>query len=93
MDELIKRSDVMPAIETTLEMYPSEYDAIANKIDATPAIDPDSLRQVGHWIDFGDYVTTAYGSLSVKTCSECHGEIVLDEYDNYCPCCGSMMKV
>ena len=45
----------------------------------------------GRWIDRGDYVTTAYGSLDLKICSECNAEVTLDGYDYYCPNCGAKM--
>lgn len=45
-----------------------------------------------YWINRGDYVTTAYGSLDVKECSNCHADITIDHYDNYCPNCGVEMN-
>ncbi len=46
----------------------------------------------GHWIDKGYYVTTAYGSIPVMTCSVCNAEITIDNsYDDYCPNCGAKM--
>ena len=45
----------------------------------------------GRWIDRGDYVTTAYGSLPVNRCSECHMDVTLEDFDNYCPNCGARM--
>lgn len=47
----------------------------------------------GHWIETGDYITTAYGSIFTYRCSECKAEIVIDEYDSYCPNCGAKMNV
>lgn len=50
--------------------------------------------KTGHWIDTGDYVTTAYGSIDIYKCSECGGDALID-YDfevNYCPCCGIPME-
>lgn len=49
MDDLIRRSDVMPAVEAALELYPSECDAISEKVDAILAVDPESLRARGKW--------------------------------------------
>lgn len=45
----------------------------------------------GRWIDRGDYVTTAYGSLPVNMCSECHMDVTLEDFDSYCPNCGARM--
>lgn len=45
-----------------------------------------------YWINRGDYVTTAYGHLDIKECSNCHAQITIDEYDNYCPNCGKEMN-
>lgn len=45
----------------------------------------------GRWIDRGDYVTTAYGSLPVNRCSECHMDVTLEDFDSYCPNCGARM--
>lgn len=53
-------------------------------IDAVPVVH-------GRWIDRGDYVTTAYGSLDIKVCSCCENEITIDDFDSYCPDCGARM--
>ena len=45
----------------------------------------------GRWIDGGDYVTAAYGSLPVNMCSECHMDVTLEDFDSYCPNCGARM--
>lgn len=47
----------------------------------------------GKWIETGDYITTAYGSVFTYRCSECKAEIIIDEYDSYCPNCGAKMGV
>lgn len=47
----------------------------------------------GWWIDRGDYITTAYGSLDLKVCSNCNAEVTLDGYDYYCPNCGTKMDL
>ena len=49
------------------------------------------LVRRGRWIDNGDYVTTAYGSLDVNVCSNCNAEVTIDHYDSYCPNCGAKM--
>ena len=63
--------------------------------DCIRYMDADDVAPVRHgrWIDRGDYVTTAYGSLPVKMCSECHMDVTLDDFDNYCPNCGSKMDL
>ena len=55
-----------------------------------PAIDAEPVRH-GRWIDHGDYITTAYGSLDLKICSICNAEVTLDGYDYYCANCGAKM--
>ena len=49
-------------------------------------------RPKGRWVDEGEYVTTAYGSLDVKRCSHCDREITIDDFDSYCPNCGAEME-
>lgn len=49
------------------------------------------LKKQGTWKDNGDYVTTAYGSLYVYECLNCHANVVIDDYDSYCPNCGAEM--
>lgn len=61
-------------------------------LDSIPAADVAPVWR-GRWFDSGDYVTTAYGSLPVKMCSECHMDVTLDDFDNYCPNCGAKMDV
>lgn len=39
MPEYIEREAVMPEVDSAVELYPSEYDAISNKIDKIPAAD------------------------------------------------------
>lgn len=48
-------------------------------------------RKLGHWIDNGEYVTTAYDSLHIYTCSICDADITIDGYDSFCPNCGAEM--
>lgn len=90
MDDLIRRSDVMPAVEAALELYPSEYDAISEKVDAIPipVIDPESLRARGKWEKLiGEYI------FPVWRCSHCKLAHYLNPpHANYCPYCGARMK-
>lgn len=69
---------------------PDEPEIICGLIQCAPAVDAEPVRH-GRWIDRGDYVTTAYGSLDLKICSECNAEVTLDGYDYYCPNCGCKM--
>lgn len=59
-------------------------------IENAPTVDAEPVRH-GRWIDHGDYITTAYGSLDIKVCSNCNAEVTLDGYDYYCPNCGALM--
>lgn len=61
-----------------------------NMIDEQPTADVAPVVH-GHWIDNGDYVTTAYGCLSVCECSNCHTDVTLGEHDDFCPNCGAKM--
>lgn len=61
--------------------------AISNYV---PIVAAEPVRH-GRWIDEGEYITTAYGHLDIKRCSCCNREIVIDDFDNYCPCCGAKM--
>lgn len=56
----------------------------AEAVDALPVVR-------GEWINRGDYVTAAYGSLNVKQCSVCKKDITIDDFDSYCPNCGAKM--
>lgn len=49
------------------------------------------LKEQGKWKDNGDYVITAYSSLPIYECLNCHADITIDEYDSYCPNCGAEM--
>lgn len=57
-----------------------------------PAADVAPVRH-GRWVDRGDYVITAYGSLPVKMCSECYMDVTIDDFDSYCPNCGAKMDL
>ena len=65
------------------------YDALCC-LEHIPAADVAPVVH-GRWIDRGDYVTTAYGSLPVNMCSECHMDVTLEDFDSYCPNCGARM--
>lgn len=51
-DEYIKRSSVMPAVEDVVELYPSEYEAIAdaiNKIPTTDVVEVVHCKNCAYW--------------------------------------------
>lgn len=90
---LIDRGRVMIAYLANLGMkdsYKAKCEALFKAIDEAPVVDAEPVRH-GRWIDRGDYVTTAYGSLDLKICSACNAEVTLDDYDYYCPNCGAKM--
>lgn len=63
-----------------------------NMIFSHSAVDPESLRPTACWQENGDYVETVGGEmLPVKTCSRCHMDIVLEDFESYCPHCGARM--
>lgn len=81
--------------------FAKKFDYISHKLDLKLTC-IESLREErdqlnaqlpahGHWIDNGAYVTTAYGSLPVKTCSHCFADVTLDDYEDFCPNCGTIM--
>ena len=72
--------------------YTSGFDEAVTRVENSPAADVAPVRH-GRWIDGGDYVTTAYGSLPVKMCSECHMDVTLEDFDSYCPNCGAKMDL
>ena len=65
---------------------------VKSMIHSEKAADVAPVRH-GRWIDRGDYVTTAYGRLPVKMCSECHMDVTLEDFDSYCPNCGAKMDL
>lgn len=74
------------------ELVRMDMEAFFEYLRARPTIDAEPVRH-GRWIDHGDYITTAYGSLDLKVCSECNAEVTLDGYDYYCPNCGAKMDL
>ena len=86
------------ALETKAKTIYMEHGNVAiptrvipiSDLHLTPTIDAEPVRH-GRWVDRGDYVTTAYGSLDLKICSCCNAEVTLDGYDYYCPNCGAKM--
>ena len=50
------------------------------------------LKTKAYWINTKDYISTEYGSLEIKRCSNCDREITIDDYDEYCPHCGARMN-
>ena len=70
-----------------------DYNAVpVEAIETAPTIDAEPVRH-GRWIDRGDYITTAYGRLDLKICSNCNAEVTLDGYDDYRPNCGAKMNM
>ena len=60
------------------------------------AVNPESLRPKGRW-EYHDCVCTGDGLTSLYACSECHGAIDEEVFDNlysthYCPNCGAKME-
>ena len=70
--------------------YAEGWNSLIKIIKQAPSVDAEPVRH-GRWIDNGDYVTTAYGSLDVNVCSNCNAEVTIDHYDSYCPNCGAKM--
>ena len=62
---------------------------------ALSALRPVSREKVeelrGTWIWYGEEVHCAAGNFPIKKCSCCKKEMLLDDYDNFCPACGAPM--
>ena len=71
--------------------HPEAKKSVINALNDLQSVDAEPVRH-GRWIDNGDYVTTAYGSLDVNVCSNCNAEVTIDHYDSYCPNCGAKMN-
>ena len=48
-------------------------------------------RMRGEWIWHGEEVHCAAGNFPIKKCKQCKKEMLLDDYDNFCPYCGAPM--
>lgn len=48
-------------------------------------------RMRGEWIWYGDEVHCVAGNFTIKKCKQCKKEMLLDDYDNFCPVCGAPM--
>ena len=48
-------------------------------------------RMRGEWIWYGDEVHCVAGNFQIKKCKQCKKEMLLDDYDNFCPACGAPM--
>ena len=48
-------------------------------------------RLRGKWIWHGEEVHCAAGNFPIKKCKQCKKEMLLDDYDNFCPACGAPM--
>ena len=45
----------------------------------------------GHWIEIGTISVGCGDNAYLSSCSACGAEVVLCDYDNYCPACGAEM--
>lgn len=57
-----------------------------------PNADVEPVRH-GHWIESGDYVEAQGSKLPIKMCSACCMDIILEDFQNYCPNCGTKMDL
>lgn len=65
-----------------------DYETILKALNNQPTIEP----ECGEWIDEGYYTTTAYGTLYSYTCSNCNADVIIEDYDSFCPNCGADMR-
>lgn len=94
-NDLISREEALCMLEFNKHNYygcgsMKDIDKVMQDIKNLDAVDAEPVRH-GRWIDHGDYITTAYGSLDLKICSICNCEVTLDGYDYYCANCGAKM--
>ena len=93
MAEYLERQKVIDCFEKCLAEYPNNsVISIKRCFENLPAEDVD-LAVYGEWIDVGDFVELADGTeLPVKVCSACGEYVMLDDFQNYCPNCGAIMR-
>ena len=99
MSEYIEREDVEKMLEDAQIISDGEYSGyctedvnlsnipIANVIPTKEMVE----RMRGEWIWHGEEVHCAAGNFPIKKCKQCKKEMLLDDYDNFCPACGAPM--
>lgn len=88
----IEGKDIRPSCYTISDIEEINADSVKEKIFEKSNIE---LAPMVHakWIDKGDYMTTAYGSLDIYQCSNCKEYITINEHDKFCPNCGAKMDL
>ena len=97
---LIKAEDVCDMLNVIADSkaITTKHGAIAvaiTALDDIPAIDPESLRPQGAWVDsvstqYDNYTGEYYDYIYYR-CSKCHTGA--DEISPYCPNCGAKMTI
>lgn len=89
---LIDADDVIQRIND-IEITPTTnlFDLLGRvigMIDNAPTIE--TVKR-GHWIDIRIVSVGCGDNAYLSNCSACGAEVVLCDYDNYCPACGADM--
>ena len=101
MAEYITKAEALHAVEDAVELFRSEYDEVAEKINNVPAADVAPVKH-GQWEWFDEDTGTPITGHKREwgwRCSRCKHELP-DDYDDpdyrpmldYCPYCGAKMK-
>ena len=75
--------------------HSKDFEEMASLDEAISVLRPIRREQVedlrGTWIWYGEEVHCTAGNFPIKKCTCCKREILLDDYDNFCPNCGAPM--
>ncbi len=69
----------------------TEYNDDANKVEYGTWLDPEQWQLFEPSI-IDNHFTMRKLILNVAECSNCHCNVTIDDYDNYCPRCGAKMS-
>lgn len=85
MAEYITKAEALHAVEDAVELFRSEYDEVAEKINNVPAADVAPVVH-GQWDIMG-------GAKTRCICSKCRWDVPeYGKFYSYCPNCGAKME-
>ena len=87
-DDCISREDTLAEFKKVYFDNATVIRCAELVLGGMPSVTPQP--KMGRWINTGDYLTAAYGSVDYVKCS-CCGEDSLEEGD-FCPNCGARME-
>lgn len=92
MDEYISREEAIKDFERCNLVNPKwTPERVKQLLCRQPEEYVEPVRH-GYWIDAVYYIETEVGLFPGRECSYCH-EIMIVEFDNYCPNCGAKMNL